>query len=489
MNLTALLIALPLASSPLIYLVGRAFPAPRRQAEPVCRWLSVGIMLVLWALWTRAALALSAGEALTTALGLLALRVDGLSLLFAALVLSVSTLVLVFSSADAADRDGIEKYYAMLVTTTGALIGMVCARDLFNLWVWFELVVISSFLLVSFERERPAALDASIKYLTQSAVGSVLIVLGIAFVLAQTSSLALDNLQPGRLAPGLLAAGALLIVGFGIKSALVPLHTWLPDVYAEAPTRVTALLSGAVTVSGLIVLMRALMPLMSAAATWGLLLIGAGVINTLVGNLLAFHQPDFKRMLAYSSISHIGTILLGLGVSLYAHIPEAAQAGLFHLLTLGLMETLAFLGIAALRSKQSITLTDLRGLIYRAPLTGVALLLVLLSLAGLPPLAGFMSKWQVFAAGFISPDPAVRGAVIIIALNILLALGYYLPALMALCTPDAHAPQAKTPRLPLSMQLPLIILCGLIVLIGLLPDSVRWLTGAASAALLAGGRP
>jgi len=236
MNLTALLIALPLASSPLIYLVGRAFPAPRRQAEPVCRWLSVGIMLVLWALWTRAALALSAGEALTTALGLLALRIDGLSLLFAALVLSVSTLVLVFSSADAADRDGIEKYYAMLVTTTGALIGMVCARDLFNLWVWFELVVISSFLLVSFERERPAALDASIKYLTQSAVGSVLIVLGIAFVLAQTSSLALDNLQPGRLAPGLLAAGALLIVGFGIKSALVPLHTWLPDVYAEAPT-------------------------------------------------------------------------------------------------------------------------------------------------------------------------------------------------------------------------------------------------------------
>ncbi len=483
MNLTALLIALPLASSPLIYLASRARTSARA-AERTSWWLSLGVLLVLWALWVRAALALSAGDSLSVTVGLLALRVDGLSLFFALVVLGVSTLVLISSSV--ATAEGSEKYYAALVTTAGALIGMVCARDLFNLWVWLETVVISSFLLVALERDRPLTLDASIKYLTQSAVGSLLIVLGIALVLAQTGSLTLDAVTSARLSPGLLAAGVLLIVGFSIKSALVPLHTWLPDVYANAPTRVTALLSGAVTVSGLIVLMRALMPLISAAETWGVLLIGAGVINTLIGNLLAYRQTELKRMLAYSSISHIGTILLGLGISLYANLPQAAQAGLFHLFTLGLMETLAFLCVAALPNDRDITLADLRGLVYRVPLVGVGLLLALLSLAGLPPLAGFMSKWQVFAAGFISPDPLVRGAVVVIALNILLALGYYLPALMALFTGDL---QTSRTRLPLTVRLPLMLLTALVVLVGIVPDSVRWLTELASSALVFGGAP
>ncbi|MBN8636260.1 MAG: hypothetical protein J0M07_13120 [Anaerolineae bacterium] len=486
MNLTALLIALPLASSPLIYLASRA-RISARAAERTSWWLSLGVLLILWGLWVRAALVLAADETLSVTFGLLALRVDGLSVFFALVVLGVSTLVLVSSSAETAE--GSEKYFAALLTTTGALIGMVCARDLFNLWVWLETVVISSFLLIALERDRPLALDAGIKYLTQSAVGSILIVLGIALVLAQTGSLTLDSAQSGRLAPGLLAAGVLLIVGFGIKSALVPLHTWLPDVYANAPTRVTALLSGAVTVSGLIVLMRALLPLVSAAETWGLLLIGAGVVNTLLGNLLAFRQTDIKRLLAYSSISHIGTILLGFGVSLYANLPQAAQAGLFHLFTLGLMETLAFLCLATLPNNRHITLADLRGLIYRAPLVGVGLLLALLSLAGLPPLAGFMSKWQVFAAAFISPDPIVRGAVVVIALNILLALGYYLPPLLTLFAGEQPPSKRPEKRSPLTVRLPLIVLSALIVLIGVLPDSVRWLTELASAVLVLGGAP
>jgi proton-translocating NADH-quinone oxidoreductase chain N len=450
----------------------------------------------MWALLLVAGVEVARGAVLTFAVGALALHIDGLSLLLAALAVGVCTLVLLQSGAEQGALESSEKHNAMLLATTGAMIGMGCARDLFNLWVWFEALMFASFLLATFYRDRPASLDAGIKYLTQSAIGSLLIVLGIALLLAHTGTLALDAVPTSYLPPGLLAAGALFVVGFGVKCALVPLHTWLPDVYAAAPSRITALLSGAVTLSGLIALMRALSPLASAASTWGLLLIIAGSVNTLVGSLLALRQRELKRLLAYSSISHIGTILLGLGISLYASLPNAGQAALFHLLTLGAMDTLAFLAVAALihtggrreDRRAPLTLSDVRGAAHSAPLPGYALALTLLSLGGLPPLAGFMSKWQVFAAGFASPDPLVRGAIAFAALNILLAMAYYLPTLLALFDTSAAPPQTQR-HLPTLMIAPLWVLCALIVAVGVVPDAARVLTDAASAALFSGGIP
>ena len=494
MNWTAWLIAFPLVASPLVYLAGH-FPqgANRiRVPERVCWWMSMAIAALMWLLLAQVGLAAQAGALMPVRIGVLALEMDGLSLLLALLALTVYTLVLVYSSAGDPARVGDEKFYAMLLATTGAMIGMGCARDLFNLWVWFEAMVLSSFLLVSFHAHQLAVLDASIKYLAQSAVGSLLIVLAIALILAARGTLALDVSLSGTLPTGLLVVGALLLVGFGIKCALVPLHTWLPDVYAAAPTGVSAFLSGAVTISGLIVLVRALSSLMDGVVVWGVLLLLSGMVNTLVGNLLAFRQTELKRMLAYSSISHIGTVLLGVGAGLYAGLPAATQAGLFTVLALSVMETLAFLAVGALlfaSGGQPLTVTTVRGFAYRYPLPGFALVLAILSLAGLPPLAGFIAKWQVLAAGFASPDPLVRGAVIFAALNILLAIGYYLPVLMNLLDASALPSDRIRQALPMAMRLPLIVLCALILWIGLWPDSLRGLTKLAAAALLPGGTP
>ena len=204
----------------------------------------------------------------------------------------------------------------MLVALVGVMIGLGCATDLFNLWVWFEAMAISSYLLVAFYRDQPASLEAGVKYLVQSAVGSVLVLLGIALVLALTGT---TNLAEIRVAAGrveglpLLAAGALFMIGFGVKAALVPMHTWLPDAHSQAPSGISAMLSGVVIEAGLIALLRAVASLSGVTLSWGVLLMAFGALNMLAGNLLALRQKQVKRMLAFSSLSHMGYMLLGSG--------------------------------------------------------------------------------------------------------------------------------------------------------------------------------
>ena len=149
-------------------------------------------------------------------------------------------------------------------------------------------MAISSYLLVAFYRDQPASLEAGVKYLVQSAVGSVLVLLGIALVLAVTGTL---NLAEIRVAAGrvdalpLLAAGALFVIGFGVKAALVPMHTWLPDAHSQAPSGISAMLSGVVIEAGLVALLRAVASLSGVTLSWGVLLMAFGALNMLVGNL------------------------------------------------------------------------------------------------------------------------------------------------------------------------------------------------------------
>ncbi|MBK8025287.1 MAG: hypothetical protein IPK19_28845 [Chloroflexi bacterium] len=495
MNSVAWLISIPLATSPLIYLVGHVPLIRRREGEQASRiqpsWaLSLIVLAAMWVLLGLAARELAAGSTLTYVFGALSLRIDGLSLLTAALVMSLSTVVVIFSGVSLAGQVGEDKYYAMVLATSGAMIGMVCAADLFNLWMWFEAMMVASFLLVSFCQNRPGALDSSIKYLVQSTVGSMLALLGIALILAQTGSLRLDAPYTGPGSMTLLAAGALIILGFGVKSALVPMHTWLPDVYSRAPIPSVALFSGAVTVSGLIAISRALAPFEGAAALWGSLLLGFASLNMLAGNLLALRQTDVRLMLAYSSISHIGTILLGLGAALYTGTPDAAEAGLLHVLTHGAMKSLAFLAVGAALFSQGLDLgrpvsvSQLKGLARRSPLVALALLLAVFSLAGMPPLAGFISKWQVFASGMATQEPAIVALVVFAVLNTLLALGYYLPVVLAVFAEPEAAGARTVRRLPARLAIPLLVLIAAVLILGLAPDLARGLTEPAAAALM-----
>ena len=392
---------------------------------------------------------------------------------------------------------GEEKYYAMLLAMIGLMIGLACSGDLFNLWIWFEGMAISSYLLVAFYREQAASLEAGMKYLVQSAIGSVMVLMGIALVLANAGTLDLSGIREAfsgsdvnRLT--LLGAGALFIIGFGVKVAIVPLHTWLPDAHSQAPSGISAMLSGVVIEVGLIAMLRALSVLPGFSLSWGILFMAFGALNMLYGNLLALRQTVVKRMLAYSSLSHIGYILLGLGIALYSGMDLGAQGAFFHLFNHMLMKGLAFLSVGALiyglflqnDSHASLMVTDLAGTAQKYPMVALALSLAVLGLGGLPPLAGFMSKWQIFVAGFQTQNIWIFALMIFMALNSVLSLAYYAPLVNMMYRKSPSAQVLAGKRLSLAIALPLVIMMLAVITLGFAPQLMDWVTIPAAQALI-----
>ena len=487
------LILIPVLAAPVIYLAGRLTRSTRLVRLPA--WLALLALAAAWVPFVLAARQLAAGQTLEYALGSVSLHLDGLSLLLAAVALGLGTLVTLYSGPYLAKEEGQEKFYAMLVLMVSMITGLGCATDLFNLWIWFEAMAITSYLLVAFYREQPTSLEAGFKYLVQSAAGSVLVVIGVALLFAASGSLELAQIRLLAVhSPLYLAGGALIVIGFGVKAALVPLHTWLPDAHSQAPSGISAMLSGVVIEAGLVAMLRVLAALYAASSSWYLLLIGFGVLNMLVGNLMALRQKQVKRLLAYSSLAHVGYMLLGLGITFYTGLADGAQGSLFHLLTHALMKGLAFLSAGALLYCLHISLgdhspllvTDLAGAAKRYPLAALGLSLAVLGLGGLPPLAGFMSKWQIFVAGFQTRNIWLELLVVFAALNSVLSLAYYAPLVNALYRLQPSERVQRGGRLPWAMAIPLVILSLGVLLLGVWPGLATGLTAPAAHALLAG---
>lgn len=475
------LIGLPLVGTPLIYLWGRA---GRRLvgASSGARAMSVGVLGLLWLIFFLT----TQETASASTSGALAPLVDSVSVLMSMVVLLVGTAALLCSLWFMRDEPGEEYFFACLMSMMGAMIGLSMASDLFVLWIWFELLGISSYFLVAFYRGN--ALAAGMRYLVQSAVGSLLILLGIALIFAQTGTLAFDLLSSGITdVPMVLSAGVLLLVGFGVKVAIVPLHTWLADAHSQAPAGVSAVLSGVVLAAALAALLRALAPLLSSSDTWPVVLMTLGVVNMVVGNLLALRQVEIKRMLAYSSISHMGYMLLGFGISFSAGTADGAQGAFFHLLNHGLMKALAFLAVGAMAyaiGAHSLRIDEMSGAIRRFPLVSLSLIVALLGLGGVPLLAGFMSKWQIFVAGFVSQNTWIALLVLFAAVNSVFSLAYYAPVINVLVRQQMSPALAQTHSLPLPLVLILLLLAVGIVLLGIAPDLVGELTQSAAGALM-----
>jgi len=484
------LIALPLLASPLIYLIGRIGMRVRR-----AHWAYWAGFIALVASWIPFVLSiqdLQLNGTVEFTYGAISLRLDGLSLLLSALALGLGTFVALYSGPYLSKEVGQEKYYAMLVAMVGVMIGLSCARDLFNLWIWFEAMAITSYLLVAFYREQPASLEAGIKYLVQSAAGSILVLIGIGLVLSTTGSLRFDEIRSSvTFTPVLVAAGALFIIGFGVKTALVPLHTWLPDAHSQAPSGISAMLSGVVIEAGLIAMLRTLGSLTSITNNWGIILMGFGVLNMVIGNLLALKQNQVKRMLAFSSLVHVGYMLVGIGITLSLGGSGGAQGGFFHMLTHGMMKGLAFLAAGAflyvlhiaMGNHNSLLISDLAGAAIRYPIAAFALSLAVLSLAGLPPLAGFMSKWQIFVAGFKTENIWVQILVIFAALNSVFSLAYYAPLVNTMYRLHPSELVQRGGKSPILMTIPLVILVIAIVILGFYPSLLNWLTEPAGSVL------
>lgn len=479
------MVALPFLAAPIIYLIGRtSLNKGRLWGMSLTRILALAAVLADMVLLFFVIKYSATTGAVAETIGLESLHYDGVSLVLSSIVLVLGFFVTLFSIPYMAKEKGEEKYYALLLMTIGSIVGLSVSFDLFNLWIWFEAMAISTYFLVAFYNEKPASLEAGIKYLVQSAVGSALVLFGIAAIFAALGSTSLLDLYQynGQLGGLGITGVALLIVGFGVKAALVPLHTWLPDAHSQAPSGVSAMLSGVVIEAGLVAMLRSLSMVGQLGSNWGNILIVFSCLNILVGNLMALRQTEVKRLLAYSSLAHVGYMLFGFGLGFAFASSDGAAGGAFHMMTHALMKGLAFLAAGALLyalhiskgSHKSLTLDDLNGASRKYPIVAIGLSVAVLALGGLPPFAGFMSKWMILVAGVETASPVMIGVVVFVALNSILSLAYYAPIVNRLFKREQSEAVMQGAPISWMMSIPIIVLTLAIIVLGVWPSLVEF---------------
>jgi len=403
------------------------------------------------------------------------LEANDLAVFLGLVAVALGALVSIFSIGYMEHFDGLGRYYGLLLIMISGIVGIGLADDLFNLFVFFEVMSIPSYILVAFDKNRWEPTEAAMKYLVMSVFGSLLALMGISIVFMYTGTLDLGTLAEHTAElDDLKAVGAvsLIVIGFGVKAAVVPLHTWLPDAHSAAPSGISAMLSGIVIEAGLITMIKAL-------GVWpevntGVLLIILGVAGMFVGNFIAMVQRDLKRMLAYSSIAQMGYVLTALGLA-FAYLDTGGdygfRGGFFHILNHAVMKGGAFLCAGAiLHSIGTRDLEEMRGIGRKIPLVGVAFAFFALALAGMPPLNGFISKFFICRAGIDVGGWGIAAAILLIV-NSLLSLGYYLPAInKILFSSDISEKAKKAKQVPLSISIPIIIMVILTIAFGVYPD-------------------
>ncbi|MCX6992269.1 MAG: proton-conducting transporter membrane subunit [Kiritimatiellaeota bacterium] len=277
--------------------------------------------------------------------------------------------------------------------------GVVLANDLFSLYVFLEITAVASYILIAAEKGRDA-FEGAFKYLIMSAVATALILAAIALLMLTAGDLSYVNIKLAIMASPhsgvVLAAVAMLVVGLFIKGGLIPFHGWLPDAYSAAPAAISVLLAGIVTkTTGVYTLIRIVISIIGLSDTLENLLLFIGAASMLVGALAALGQSDFKRMLAYSSISQVGYMVLGLGTGTVLGI----AGSIFHLFNHAIFKSLLFVNAAAVEQQTGTRdMNRMGGLAEKMPVTGCTSAIAFLSTAGIPPLAGFWSKLIIIIA-------------------------------------------------------------------------------------------
>jgi len=389
--------------------------------------------------------------------------------LLAVLIALVGFLVSVYAVAYIRKEPSDRYHMLFLLLLTGAT-GTVLTGDIFNLFVFFEILCIASYVLTAYDRDR-AGTEAGFKYLVQGTVGSTLILIAIALVYGLFGTLNMADIA-GRIStvdsPALFVAAALFVAGFGVEAAIFPLNAWLPDAHSSAPSSISAILSGIAIKAGVYAIARTTYTLFNAPGLFGLLAV-VGVLTLVVGEVSAYRQrEDVKRMLAYSSIGHIGLIVFAFGL--------ATSAGLFgaffQVVSHALAKALLFLAVGYMIVKAgSKRLSSLAGLGRDMPVMGVAFAVAVFSLIGLPPFAGFMSKLSIVYAAVATERGVMIALVAIVLAATVVEAGYFFRLIQTLFFRKSSRPRPG-PEAPAAALAPVVVLGILIVVIGVFPQVV-----------------
>jgi len=479
------LIALPLgfliAGAFALYIAARVFGASRAVLAVLTTAVFGMALVVLAPLFPASQAAVLDGSALPFlgdgAPGSAFLRIEPGALIISAIALVLGGCVALYSGRYMERDPRYSTYYPLLLLMIAGMVGMLMTTDLFNLYIFCELMSVAAYVLVAFRRRSATAIEAGFKYLVMGSVGTIVMLLGIALIYREVGSLTFPMAitQPG---PWQRAGIACFLVGLGLKSAIVPLHTWLPDAYGRAPSSISAVLAGVISKSTLYMIPKTCLGLGLSPEALGLMLIWLSFLNMTLGNVLALLQTDTKRLLAYSSIAQTGYMMFSLGVGLRYGIDGAVQAAFFLLLTHAVMKALAFLSKGVCNFYLgTATVTELHGTAAQLPLIAVTFSVALGGLAGVPPLAGFISKWFILGQALEPASTLAYVGLGLFLLNSLLALAYYLPLIARLFTPADPSDPAREGRIRVSawMATPLIALGALVIAMGVAPGTWwRW---------------
>jgi NADH-quinone oxidoreductase subunit N len=409
---------------------------------------------------------------------------DGYAL-FLDIVIGYAVGLVLLLSGDYLRRAGAAsgEYYALVLFSGSGMMLLASASDLIIVFLSLELMSLCLYVLAGLFKTRLAAGEASMKYFLLGAFATSFLLYGIALVYGASGTTNFNRIataMANRSHEALFVVGiALILVGFGFKISSVPFHMWAPDVYEGAPTSVTALIATGSKAAAFAALMRLLLTALGGSrGDWSVLLWALAVLTMTVGNVVAIAQANLKRMLAYSSIAHVGYMMVGL----VAGGPSGAGAVLFYLFayTFTTVGTFGVIALCERAGQEAVKVEDYAGLSRRSPLLAATLSLFLLSLVGIPPLAGFVGKFYLFGA-------AVRSGylwlTVIAVLNSAVAAYYYLRVIVYMYMREADGAAAGyAPSLAGALALG-IALVGITVL-GIVPAPFVDLAQAAVAPLL-----
>ena len=381
-------------------------------------------------------------------------------------------------------------FYSMYLLCLTGLLGIAVTGDAFNAFVFLEISSLSSYVLIALGRDRRALL-AAFQYLIMGTIGATFYVIGVAFLFLVTGSLNMVDIA-ARLGPAaadqsrpILAGLAFLTVGVSLKLALFPLHVWLPNAYAHAPSVVTAFLSATATKVAVYLLMRLYFSIFGAAIDLEDLpiteiLVVLSIAAMFIASIIAVFEADLKRMLAYSSLAQIGYITLGIGL--------ANQAGLtgsiVHLFNHAIMKAALFVALGCVFFRiGSVKLADIAGLGGKMPLTMAAFAVAGFGLIGTPGTAGFVSKWYLAVGALDRGSPLLVGLIVASSLISFVYIGRVVEA--AWFRPASPAAAAAADP-PLSMLVPLLMLAAATVYFGIETSMTAGIAGRAAEMLLGG---
>lgn len=383
--------------------------------------------------------------------------VDSLSVMMLLVVTLIATLIKVYSISYMKGDPRYSRYFAYISLFTSSMLGLILADNLVLLYIFWEGVGLCSYLLISFWFEKPAAARAGLKAFITTRIGDTGLLLGIFILFFQTKTLRFDELAH---APGnewMMALAALLIfLGAVGKSAQFPLHVWLPDAM-EGPTTVSALIHAATMVAAGVYLVARTYVLFIAHPLCCEVVAIVGGISALMAATMAMTNNDIKRILAYSTMSQLGLMMLGLGVGGYS-------AGTFHLMTHAFFKALLFLCAGSvIHAVHTQDIQKMGGLFSKMKVTGTTFILGALALAGIPPLAGFWSKDEILSQAY-------HGHPVLFAVAALTSLltSFYMARLIFLVLFGKPRQESHAHESPLTMTIPLIILSFFAVTIGLI---------------------